>query len=255
MRQEQPQAPQHDPETEAYTCPRKVPAPLRDELIKLMMVYVDSELASAAGFVSVINRAPGLRERMTATRIVHEKFQCADRVLEVLATFGVDPDAFSCKPSLVQWLHRGADVRPANVGDMRMSALNYPLTGWTDAVTMNYMMGQAALLHLEEYARVFYQPLAEVFADNVITEDRHVALAREGLTKLITCGERDGIQASLTYWWPRVLLSFPPLKPPKFQHLRRVGLRHRTNETLRKIWATETRGFFDRMRLVAPMEI
>ncbi len=255
MPKEPPSLPPHAEETVSYSKPQSVPAPLRNELVRLMKVYVDSELSSAAGFVSVINRAPGLRERMIATRVVHEKFQCADKVLKILADFGIDPDTFSGKPSLLEWRDRDAEVEPFFVGDMRMSALNYPVTGWTDAATMNFLMGQAALLHLEEYSRVFYQPLAEVFSENVPTEEHHVSQAREGLTRLMTCGERDVIQASLTYWWPRVLLSFPPIKPPKFQHLRRVGLRFRTNETLRKIWATETRSFLDRMRLDAPLDI
>ena len=52
----------------------------RAELLRLMVVFVDSEMAGAAGFADLINRAPGMRERSTAARIVSEKFAHAEAV-------------------------------------------------------------------------------------------------------------------------------------------------------------------------------
>ena len=47
-------------------------------------------------------------------------------------------------------------------GDMRLSVFHYPLTGWTDAVVMNVLMGSATLHAVGELAACSYQPLAEV---------------------------------------------------------------------------------------------
>lgn len=61
-----------------------LPAGYRSELMRLMVVFVDSELAGAAGFCPFINRGPGLRERIVAAKIVTEKYVHAEMVLNLL---------------------------------------------------------------------------------------------------------------------------------------------------------------------------
>ncbi len=75
------------------TSPGNVPARYRGELLRLMASFVDSELAASAGFAATINAAPGIKERIAASRITLEKADHAERVLAVMADFGADSAA------------------------------------------------------------------------------------------------------------------------------------------------------------------
>ena len=54
------------------TAPGNAPARYRGELMRLMSSFVDSELAASAGFANAINFAPGIKERIAASRITLE---------------------------------------------------------------------------------------------------------------------------------------------------------------------------------------
>ena len=49
-----------------------------------------SALAGSAGFADSINWAPGIKERIAASRIVLEKADHAERVLDLMSDFGTD---------------------------------------------------------------------------------------------------------------------------------------------------------------------
>lgn len=76
------------------TAPGNVPARYRGELMRLMSSFVDSELAASAGFAASINFAPGIKERIAASRITLEKADHAERVLGMMETFGTDGDRY-----------------------------------------------------------------------------------------------------------------------------------------------------------------
>ena len=150
------------------TSPENTPPRYRAELMRLMSSFVDSELAGSAGFADAVNLAPGIKERIAASRIVLEKADHAERVLDLMEGFGTDKALYN---KAHNWSARGpreaqVDARRQG-GDMRLSVFHYPLAGWTDAVVMNVLMGQATLVHLDETARCSYQPLAEVICDAI----------------------------------------------------------------------------------------
>ncbi len=72
------------------TSPGNLPARYRDEVMRRMSSFVDSKLAASAGFAASINLAPGIKERIAASRITLEKADHAERVLNVMADFGTD---------------------------------------------------------------------------------------------------------------------------------------------------------------------
>ena len=63
------------------SSPENVPPRYRAELLRLMSSFVDSELAGSAGFADAINWAPGIKERIAASRITLEKADHAERIL------------------------------------------------------------------------------------------------------------------------------------------------------------------------------
>jgi 1,2-phenylacetyl-CoA epoxidase catalytic subunit len=223
------------------TNPTNVPPRYRAELLKLMTTFVDSELAGAAGFADVINTGPGIKERIAAAKIVLEKTDNADKVLNVMGEFGVDQDRYANHHPWAARLPRDADIGATrSERDMRLAVFNYPLEGWGDAVVMNLLMGKAVGLQLGDFKTVSYQPLAEAFRSIAPVEARHADLAEEGLSRLMSEGQGDALQKSVTYWWPRVAASFGTGDSERFEALSAMGLRSTANAELKATWEDDT---------------
>ncbi len=220
------------------TSPGNVPPRYRGELLRLMASFVDSELAASAGFAEAINDAAGIKSRIAAARIVLEKADHAERVLNIMAEFGVDTERYEGVHPWAARLERDADIGATRQGgDMRLSVFHYPLQGWIDAVVMNVLQGLAAKVQIAEMAKVSYQPLAEVFRAIAPIETRHAELGAEGLAQIVASEEgRAAARASLAYWHPRVAAGFGSAHSTRFERLSRMGLRHKTNEALLAEW-------------------
>ncbi|KKO71388.1 Phenylacetic acid catabolic protein [Kerstersia gyiorum] len=220
------------------TSPGNAPPRYRGELMRLMSSFVDSELAASAGFAASINYAPGIRERIAASRITLEKADHAERVLNVMQTFGTDVERYQRQHDWAARVARDADLGTTRHGaDMRLSVFHYPFTGWTDAVVMNVLQGLAAGIQFEEFTRVSYGPLAEVFRDIEPRERRHAELGLEGLERIVADPEgRADALASIAYWRPRVAATFGHAGSARYDTLARFGLRHEPNEVLLTRW-------------------
>ncbi len=151
--------------------------------MRLMSSFVDSELGGVGRFC----RVDQLRARHQGTdrRQPHHagkgrpcracagrdgRFRHRYRALSVASTTGRRG-----------WT-RDADLGTVRQGgDMRLSVFHYPITGWTDAVVMNVLMGTATGVQMTELTRVSYAPLAEVFREIAPREARHAELGLEGL--------------------------------------------------------------------------
>ncbi|TAN11947.1 MAG: phenylacetic acid catabolic [Burkholderiaceae bacterium] len=224
----------------------------RAELLRLMSSFVDSELAGSAGFADSINWAPGIQERIAASRIVLEKADHAGRVLDLMGDFGTDKARYN---QVHHWSERVArnakfDPQQRQGGDMRLSVFHYPLEDWTDAVVMNVLMGLATGIQLKELVQCSYAPLADVLRQIAPREQRHMELGLEGLGHIVaTDGGRERARACVAYWRPRVAETFGAAKSERFERLQRMGLRHRANETLQAAWQTAVSGQLARLAL------
>lgn len=239
-----------------YLSPLDFPQRARDEMSKLMIRLTDSELAAAAAFAEVINDGPGIRERISAARIVMEKTRNAEKLMAVLAQFRPLPLRYTTAHSWTEWLDRDAGLdarRPDH--DMRLIALHYPINGWVDAVVMHVLLGTAGLIQIEDLSNTRYKTMHNVLRDILAIEQRHNIQAREGLTKLLACGERDAVEASLGYWWPRISASFGRAGAEKFKLLRQFGLRLRPDMAQRKTWEAEMGQYLARMHLTVPVPL
>lgn len=220
------------------TSPGNVPARYRGELMRLMGSFVDSELAASAGFAASINFAAGIKERIAASRITLEKADHAERVLNVMADFGTDTARYQRQHDWAARVARDADLGAARTGgDMRLSVFHYPITGWTDAVVMNVLMGLATGVQMTELTRLSYAPLAEVFREIAPREARHAELGIEGLDRLAASDTgRAEARAAIAYWRPRVAATFGLAGSARHAMLARLGLRHVPNESLLSRW-------------------
>jgi len=226
----------------------------RGELMRLMAVFVDSEMAGASGFADCINLAPGLKERQIAARIVLEKFGHAEQVLKLMETFGANTRRYATVHPWEKRLERNADLGTQRVeGDMRLNVFHYPINGWIDAVTMNLLMGRASVIQLDELTRGSYQPLADAMKRIVAAERRHAELGEAGLRKVLADdGDRTAAQASVDYWFPRVAATFGRTTSDHFDAYRKYGLRERSNEELLAHWQDDIAGILNDLGLAMP---
>lgn len=213
----------------------------RAELMRLMTTVVDSELAGAAGLADYINRAPGLKERRNAARIVSEKFGHAETVLALMAPFGVNPALYVREHSWTARLDRNLDLGNRRVGgDRRLNVFHYPIDGWTDAVTFNWLMSTASAIQLDELAHCSYQPLAEAMAGIVAREAEHASQGGRGLEQSIAQGGSViAAQAAVAYWRPRVAASFGRTDSDRLALYASYGLRRQSNAALLARWTAE----------------
>ena len=224
----------------------------RGELMRLMAVFVDSEMAGASGFADCINMAPGLKERQIAARIVMEKLGHAEQVLRIMETFGARTDRYANVHPWEKRFERDVDLGMERVdGDMRLNVFHYPITGWIDSVAMNTLMGHASVVQLDDLTRCSYQPLADAMTDIRAVEARHAGLGETGLRETLTGGAAEA-QASVDYWYPRVAATFGRTGSDHFGAYRRYGLRERSNEELLSSWRSVVAGVLGDLDLEAP---
>ncbi|NVK19419.1 MAG: phenylacetate-CoA oxygenase subunit PaaI [Methylocystaceae bacterium] len=210
----------------------------RGELRRLMVAFVDSELAGAAGFVDIINKAPGMRERCTAARIVSEKFDHAQQVLALLESFGVNTDLYVQSHPWDARLSRTIDLGNRRIGgDKRLNVLHYPYEGWLDSVVMNMLMGLASSIQLEEISHCSYTPLSSVMGQIAAREGEHAELGFNGLSKALENGySLEAAQASVDYWYKRVAATFGSSDSQRFEQAKAYGLRKTPNGDLLAKW-------------------
>ncbi len=226
------------------TAPENTPARYRAELMKILTIFIDSELAGASGFADMINKAPKLPAKIAASKIVYEKLYSANIMLQILASFGAKTDLYVNQSDWAFRFDRNNYIEGRQDGyDMRLNIFYSPLTNWNDAVIMNYLMGQASAIQLSELYKISYQPAAEKFTQILISETNHKNSAKKALENLILqytiTKNQDAIaelQQSVDYWYPRVAASFPKSSSPNHKKLVKFGLREENVDILLTDW-------------------
>ncbi|WP_262027358.1 Phenylacetic acid catabolic protein [Microvirga sp. Mcv34] len=236
------------------SAPGNVTPRYRGELMRLMAIFIDSEMAGASGFADCINLAPGLKERIIATRIVFDKFNHARQVLGLMEQFGANTAQYVGAHPWASRLDRSVDLGTRRMdGDMRLNVFHYPINGWVDAVVMNCLMGQATVVQLDELTRGSYQPLADALAEILPAERRHAELGQQGLRDALERGhDRTDAQASVNYWYPRVADTFGSSTSDHFTQHRRYGLRRKGREELTAEWQRLVHPMLSRFGLAVP---
>ena len=153
----------------------------RGEVMRLMAVLIDSLMAGAAGFADCINLAPGLKERITAARIVLEKFGHAEKILRLMDQFGANTAQYVSAHPWAARRDRSVYLGTRRIeGDMRLNVFHYPIYGWVDAVVLNLLMGRATVIQLDELTRCSYGPLADTIAEILPGRDASRRAGRGG---------------------------------------------------------------------------
>ena len=225
----------------------------RAELMRLMVVFVDSELSGAAGFAEQINEGPGLRERQVAAQIVADKFDHAEKVLTLLKEFGVDNRLYVASHAWEARLSRYLDLGNRRIGgDKRLNVFHYPLQGWTDALVMNALMAAASGIQLKELRNASYAPLADAMRAVAEGESRHAELGERGLLDLIDRNGTDAAQVAVEFWYPKVAATFGRSDSQHNDRFRAYGLITKTNDQRLNEWEGLVNDVLTRLGLTVP---
>jgi len=243
------------PEGDILRCAGEpVPTSYRSELMRLVVVFTDSELAGAAGFCPFINRGPGLRERIVAAKIVTEKYVHADMALNLLKPFGVNPLLYVRSHAWDSRLDRHVDLGTRRIGgDKRLNVFHYPLEGWEDAVVFNMIMGAATAIQLAEMAQSSYVPLADAIAQILPREREHARLGESGVSQAIErSGSKAATQAAVNYWYPRVAATFGRVDSEHAATYIEYGLRQRSSAAMLGDWKAQSAASLKRLGIAIP---
>ena len=234
--------------------PEDMSASYRAEIVRVMTVLADSELAAAAGFADAINRAPGLAERQALVRIVSRKLDHAGAVLELLRPFGVVPDLYMRTHPWDARIGRDIDLGMRRIpGDKRLNVFHYPLQSWHDALLVNWLVGASLAIQLGDLAGGSYGPLSRALAGMEAAEDGLAALSEPLLAEALARDGRPGpAQAALDYWYGRAAATFGHRDSDRFATYRRYRLRREANETLLGRWRTRIDPRLAALGLVVP---
>jgi len=231
-----------------------VPTGYRSELMRLIVVFTDSELAGAAGFCPFINRGPGLRERIVAAKIVTEKYVHAEIALKLLEPFGVSPLLYVRSHAWDSRLDRTIDLGTRRIGgDKRLNVFHYPLEGWEDAVVFNMLMGAATAIQLAEMAQSSYAPLAGAIAHILPREKEHAQLGESGVRQAIErSASKAAVQAAVNYWYPRVVATFGRVDSDHAAVYIQYGLRRRSSAAMLHDWKAQSAAALKRLGIAIP---
>jgi len=171
-----------------------------------------------------------------------------------MEAFGANTSQYVTAHPWAARLDRSADLGTRRIeGDMRLNVFHYPIYGWVDAVTMNFLMGRATRVQLDELSRCSYQPLADTLLEIAPVEARHAEFGEAGLRSALADGhDPTAAQASVNYWYPRVAATFGRAASEHSESYRKYALRNRSNEELLANWRSDVDPALQRLQLKVP---
>jgi ring-1,2-phenylacetyl-CoA epoxidase subunit PaaA len=241
---------------ERLESPGEMTAEYRENLIHLMTMQADSELAGGYGYVPWIMKAPTVEEKHVVAQIVKDEIRHATVMYGLLADLGVDvtghvqahDDAFTMRVAA------DADIGTARItADKRVNIFYYPIETWADFVFFNFCMDRGAGHQLEDVRQCSYGPWARAIEGVFKEEKFHIRHGEYWVKKLAEDpATHDEAQATFGRWYVRTMNIFGRPGSPRNQLYRRYRLKLRDNDEVRQAFATEVQGLCEKFGLVVP---
>jgi len=225
----------------------------RENLVNLMMMQADSELAGAFGYVPWIMKSPSIQETYTVSQIVKDEVRHGHVMYRLLEQLGVDVQKYYEQHNFSLRVDK-TDIGTERVADdKRVNIFYYPINTWFDFIMFNFCMDRGAGHQLEDSLHCSYKPWADVMEGIFKEEAMHMAHGDWWVKKLAADPEtKDEAQEALNTWFPRTMNIFGRPNSPKNQVYRKLGIKKRDNEEVRQAFAAEIRSKCDQFGLKTP---
>ncbi len=232
-------------------------ADYRDNLLNLMTMQADSELAGSYGYIPWIHRAPTIEEKLIVANIVRDEVLHGKRMYGLLRDLGVDVAARIREHDaafMIRIDDSNADLGTARKAtDKRVNIFYYPIDTWTDFIMFNFCMDRGSAHQLEDVKRCSYGPWArtiELIFKEEVTHIRHGDLWVERLARdPATAAE---CQRTFNKWYVRTMNIFGRPGSPRNALYRKYRLKLRDNDEVRATFDAEIRGLCGRFGLNVP---
>jgi ring-1,2-phenylacetyl-CoA epoxidase subunit PaaA len=231
-------------------------ADYRDNLVHLMTMQADSELAGGYGYVPWITRAPGVDEKHVVAQIVKDELRHAAVMYGLLADLGVDVDAHVQQhdETFTMRIAAAADIGTSRItADKRVNIFYYPIETWADFVFFNFCMDRGAGHQLEDVRRGSYGPWTRAIEGIFKEEKFHIRHGEHWVQRLTGDPRtRDEAQATFDKWYIRTMNIFGRPRSKKNEVYRRYRLKLRDNDEVRQAFAAEVAALCEKFGLTVP---
>ncbi len=222
----------------------------RENLLHLMTMQADSELAGAYGYVPWIMRAPTVEEKLVVAQIVKDEMRHAKVMYDLLADLGFDVEGH-VRPHDQAFARRlddpDADIGTARLGtDKRVNIFYYAIDTWADFVMFNFCMDRGAGHQLEDARRCSYGPWVRAIEGIFKEEKMHIRHGELWVRRLAQDpAGRAEAERTFQKWFIRTMNIFGRPGSPKNRLYRELGLKVRDNDAVRRAFAEEVRAFVE----------
>lgn len=227
----------------------------KENLINLMLMQADSEVAGAFGYVPWIMKAPTTAEMLAVATIAKDEVRHGRVMYKLLQDLGVDVDArvkdFDFNLRVGDEVELGVTRAAA---DNRVNIFYYPINTWYDFIMFNVLMDRGAGHQLEDSEMSSYGPWRRVMEGIMKEEMMHVAHGDSWLVKLARDPkEKDNVQEALNRWFPRVMNIFGKPNSRRNKVYIKLGLKKRDNHDVRLSFEADVRKLVERAGLEMPV--
>ena len=231
-------------------------AEYRDHLVHLMTMQADSELAGGYGYVPWITKAPGVEEKHVVAQIVKDELRHATVMYGLLADLGVDVAGHVQQHDdvLTMRIEPEADIGTARItADKRVNIFYYPIDTWADFVFFNFCMDRGAGHQLEDVRTCSYGPWARAIEGIFKEEKFHIRHGEHWVRKLTADpATHDEAQRTFEKWYVRTMNIFGRPGSAKNVVYRRLRLKVRDNDEVRRAFAEEVAALCEKFGLAVP---
>lgn len=225
----------------------------RSNLIHLMTMQADSELAGAYGYVPWIMKAPTVEEKHVVAQIVKEEVRHATVMYGLLEDLGfhVEEHLGAHDQAFGMRIGSEADLGTRRVtSDKRVNIFYYPIETWADFVFFNFCMDRGAGHQLEDVRQCSYGPWVRAIEGIFKEEKFHIRHGEYWVKKLAEDPRtHDEAQAAFNTWYVRTMNIFGRPRTPKNQLYRKLRLKVRDNDEVRQAFAAEVRALSEPLGL------
>lgn len=219
-----------------------MPDEYRENLIHLMEMQADSELAGAYGYIPWIEKAPTVHEKLLVAQIVKDEIRHAYAIYKCLEELGIDTE------KRVRELDLTYRVEEDNVNlgtqrvaqDKRVNIFYYPIETWTDFVLFNFCMDRGAGHQLEDAKASSYGPWMRAINTIFKEEMMHVNHGDVWVERLAKDpATRDDLQMRFHKWYNRTMNIFGRPGSKRNRIYQKWGLKKRDNQEVREAFSRE----------------
>jgi ring-1,2-phenylacetyl-CoA epoxidase subunit PaaA len=228
----------------------------RENLVHLLTMQADSELAGGYGYVPWITKAPTVEEKHVVAQIVKDELRHATVMYGLLGDLGFDVERHVRQhdDTFTMRIDASADIGTARItADKRVNIFYYPIDTWADFVFFNFCMDRGAGHQLEDVRGCSYGPWVRAI-DGIFKEEKfHIRHGEYWVKKLAEDpGTHDEAQATFAKWYIRTMNIFGRPGSQKNQVYRRLKLKLRDNDEVRQAFAAEVKELCEKFGLVVP---